>query len=197
MQRLIRLGLMFGNLVPVDSPALVDRYNRALKHLTGRQTTLTDFHIDISGFSPEVGDELGDPLYLNENGCNRQFILLTTAQKTAPLLNASFSTSRGILRQFIEENERELFALTARDAVAGELLNSVYDVSDPARLFDIHTVRIEADTTTGTVRDADRLAQMVDRFMTEEDAWFDDVLIRKNGQFVPKDLKPLNPSRLK
>ena len=27
--------------------------------------------------------------------------------------------------------------------------------------------------------------------------WFDDVLIRKNGLFVPKDLKPLNPENLK
>lgn len=177
MQRLIRLGLMFGNLVPVDSPALVDRYNRALKHLTGRQTTLTDFHIDISGFSPEVGDELGDPLYLNENGCNRQFILLTTAQKTAPLLNASFSTSRGILRQFIEENEAQLFALTARDAVAGELLNSVFSVTNPARLNDIRRIEVEADTTTGLVRDAEKLGQLSGRFLTEEDGWFDDMLI--------------------
>ncbi|MGR3406076.1 DUF6638 family protein, partial [Roseovarius indicus] len=137
MKRLITSGLMFGNLIHVDSPALVERYNRALKHLTGKETGLTDFYIDISGYSPEVGDELDDPLYLNHAGVNRQFILLTTAQKTAPLLDAKFSTSRGILRQFIEENEPALFALTARDAVAGELVNSVFDMSDPKRLFDI------------------------------------------------------------
>jgi hypothetical protein len=124
-----------------------------------------------------VGDELDDPLYLNENGCNRQFILLTTAQKTAPLLNASFSTSRGILRQFIEENEAQLFALTASDAVAGELLNSVFSISDPARLNDIRKIEIEADTTTGLVRDAEKLGRLSDRFLTEEDGWFDDVLI--------------------
>ena len=177
MNRLIRLGLMFGNLIPVDSPALVERYNRALKHLTGKTTSLTDFHIDISGYSPEIGDELDDPLYLNENGCNRQFILLTTAQKTAPLLNASFSTSRGILKQFIEENEAQLFALTARDAVAGELLNSVFSVTNPARLNDIRKIEIEADTTTGLVRDAEKLGQLSDRFLSEEDGWFDDVLI--------------------
>lgn len=177
MKRLIQRGLMFGNLIHVDSPALVDRYNRALKHLTGRQTQLTDFHVDISGFSPEVGDELGDPLHLNQGGCNRQFILLTTQQKTAPLLDAAFSMSRGILRQFIEENEAQLFALTAKDAVAGELLNTVYAIDRPARLFDIRRIRIEADTTTGTVRDAEKLGQMVDRFMAEEDAWFDDLLI--------------------
>jgi aminopeptidase len=29
------------------------------------------------------------------------------------------------------------------------------------------------------------------------EVWFDGELIRKNGQFLPKDLKPLNPSNLK
>ena len=177
MERLIKSGLMFGNLVHVGSPALVERYNRALKHLTGKETSLTDFYIDISGFSPEVGHELGDDLYLNHAGVNRQFILLTTDQKRAPLLNAKFSTARGILKQFIEENEPALFALTARDAVAGELVNSVYDMSSPERLFDIRKITIEADTTNGALRQAEKLDDKVDRFMTEEDAWFDDVLI--------------------
>ena len=68
MKRLIEKGLMFGNLIEVSSPALIERYNRALKHLTGKVTALTDFHIDISGYSPEIGDELGDDLYLNHNG---------------------------------------------------------------------------------------------------------------------------------
>jgi hypothetical protein len=177
MKRLIQKGLMFGNLIEVSSPALIERYNRALKHLTGKTTTLGDFHIDISGYSPEVGDELGDDLYLNPNGCNRQFILLTTAQKTAPLLNIKFSTSRGILRQFIDQNEAQLFALTARDAVAGELQNSVYEVSNPARLLDIRKITVEADTIGGHVADAGKLAKMIDRFRDEPDGWRDDVLI--------------------
>jgi hypothetical protein len=177
MKRLIEKGLMFGNLIEVASPALVERYNRALKHLTGKATKLDDFHIDISGYSPEVGDELKDDHYLNPNGCNRQFILLTTAQKDAPLLNARFSTSRGILRQFIEANEAQLFALTARDAVAGELQNSVYEVDTAARLFDIRKVVVEADTIGNHVRDAGKLAGLIDRFRREPDGWRDDVLI--------------------
>ncbi len=177
MKRLIEKGLMFGNLIEVASPALIERYNRALEHLTGKRTALEDFHIDISGYSPEVGHELQDHLYLNHAGVTRQFILLTTEQKTAPLLNVKFSTSRGILRQFIEENEAQLFALTARDAVAGELVNSVYAVETPERLFDIRKVVIEADTTEGTVKQARKLGEMVDRFKEEDDAWFDDVLI--------------------
>ncbi|WP_283646212.1 DUF6638 family protein [Marinovum algicola] len=179
MNRLIQSGLMFGNLIRVDSPALIDRYNRALQHLTGQQTALTEFHIDISGFAPEIGDELGDPLYLNHHGVNRQFILLTTEQKTAPLLDATFSTSRSILRRFIETNEAQLFALTARDAVAGELVNSVFSLTTPARLLDIRKITVEADTTGGTLRQARELAEMVDEFKTREDAWFDDPLIAR------------------
>ncbi len=175
--RLIKKGLMFGNLFAVNSTALVERYNRALIHLTGKETKLTDFHIDISGYSPEIGDELDDPLYLNPNGCNRQFILLSTKQKTAPLLNAKFSTSREILKAFIVSNETQLFALTARDAVAGELVNSIYSVTDPARLFQIRQVEIEADTTESHIVDAQELQDKIDTFQTRQDAWWDDVLI--------------------
>lgn len=177
MKRLIEKGLMFGNLVPVNSPALIERYRRALRHLAGRDTELTDFHVDISGYSPEIGTELDDHLYLNPNGCNRQFILLTTEQKTAPLLNARFSFSRGVLRQFINANEPELFALTTRDAVAGELVNSVFELPTADRLFDIRRIIVEADTTAGDVKTARELASRIERFRTEEDAWWDDVLI--------------------
>lgn len=177
MKRLIEKGLMFGNLMPVTSPALIERYNRALKHLTGKTTALDDFHVDISGYSPEIGFELGDDLYLNPNGCNRQFILLSTEQKTAPLLNAKFSFSRHVLEEFISTNEGKLFALTTRDAVAGELANSVFDLSTPARLFDIRRIVVEADTTAGDVKNARKLTEKIERFRHEEDAWWDDVLI--------------------
>ena len=200
MQRLIQSGLMFGNLVHVASPALVERYNRALKHLTGRTSQLTDIHVDISGYSPEIGHELGDEHYLTPNGCNRQFILLTTEQKTAPLLNAKFSFSRRYLRQFIEANEAKIFALTTRDAVAGELANSVFDLSRAARVFDIRRIVIEADTTAGDVKNARELTGKIEEFRSREDAWWDDVLIaemiglaKQTGDVTrnPVDLDPI------
>jgi hypothetical protein len=177
MMRLVKRGLMFGNLIEVNSPALVGRYNRALHTLIGKETKLTEFHMDISGYSPEIGDEFGDNFYLNPKGCNRQFILLTTDQKTAPLLRSHFSTSRSILRNFIDENEEELFALTAREAVAGELLNSVFEVSEPKDLFQINQINIEADTIESHVAEGKALQKHVDTFMNKEDAWWDDVLI--------------------
>lgn len=128
MKRLIEKGLMFGNMIRVDSPAWVARYNRALKLVTGRETALSEFHIDLAGFSPEIGDEIGDMDYLNPEGAHRQFILLTTEQKTAPLLNADLSVLRELLKQFIHDNESELFSLTARDAVVGEMDDMVWQV---------------------------------------------------------------------
>ncbi|VDC27219.1 DUF6638 family protein [Pseudogemmobacter humi] len=177
MKRLITRGLMFGNLIEVSSPQLVARYNRALRMLIGRETALSDFHIDLSGYSPEIGDEFGDHFYLNPNGANRQFILLTTAQKEAPLLNIRFSTSRSILTRFIEANEAQLFALTARDVVAGELQGSVYAVDSPAKLLDLRRVTVEADTIGGHVADAGKLAGLIERFRREPDGWRDEALI--------------------
>lgn len=181
MKRLIERGLMFGNLFRVDSPALVRRYNRALKQLIRRETAETEFHLDISGYSPEVGDGFGDHRYLNPEGGNRQFILLSTEQKTAPLLNARLSAERSILRRFIDMNEAQLFGLTARDAVVGEIEDQVFAVTEPARLFDMQALSVVADTTGNHIAEAGKLAQLVDRFRSEPDAWYDDVLI---GQMI-------------
>lgn len=61
--------------------------------------------------------------------------------------------------------------------MAGELVNSVYRLDTPAQLMDVGQVTIEADTTDGAVASAKRLGGMIDRFMGEEEAWHDDVLI--------------------
>lgn len=177
MMRLVRAGLMYGNLYEVRSPAMVERYNRALDHLIGRTTTLTEFHVDIAGYSPEIADEFNDPYYLNPHGANQMFILLSTDQKSAPLLGSKFSTSRSILRRYMDDNEEALFALTAREAVAGELLDSVFKIDSPDDLLFINQVEVSADTTQAHVEEAQQLSSRIDRFMAEDDAWWDDVLI--------------------
>lgn len=177
MQRLIEKGLMFGNLIRVNSAAWVSLYNRALKKVIGRETALTEFHIDISGYSPEIGDELDNMDYLRVEGGDRQFILLTTEQKTAPMLNAELSVLRDVLQSFITQNESQLFSLTARDAVVGEIDDQVWQVNTPADLAAIKRLTISADTTGNHVAEADRLTALIERFRREPDGWWDDVLI--------------------
>ncbi len=179
MKRLIEKGLMFGNMIRVDSPAWVARYNRALKLIADKETALTEFHIDLAGYSPEIGDEIGDMDYLNPEGAHRQFILLTTEQKTAPLLNADLSVLRELLKQFIQDNESQLFSLTARDAVVGEMDDMVWQVRTPADLMEISRIRISADTTGNHVAGADNLTALIERFRVDADAWYDDVLIAR------------------
>ena len=57
MMRLIEKGLMFGNLFEVSSSALVDRYNRALKHLTGKTTALKAV-LGLARFDGELTDAM-------------------------------------------------------------------------------------------------------------------------------------------
>lgn len=68
---------MFGNLVLVDSLVLVDWYNCVFKYLIGLEMGLDEFYIDILGFLFEVGDELNNCDYLNFEGVNCQFIILS------------------------------------------------------------------------------------------------------------------------
>lgn len=44
--------LIYGRLLPVDEPHLIDRYNKALKAFGFKPTRLKSFHVDRTGFSP-------------------------------------------------------------------------------------------------------------------------------------------------
>lgn len=177
MMRLVRRGLLYGDLYEVRSKAMAERYNRALEHLSGRRTGLTDFHVDMSGFSPEIADELDDEDYLNPNGVNRQFIILSTEQSDAPLIHARFSSSKPILESFIRRNEQQLTALTAGNAVVGELVNSLIALERLDQLLTIRKIEIEADTVNSRIDAAEKLAEKIATFTNEPDAWWDDVLI--------------------
>jgi hypothetical protein len=64
---------------------------------------------------------------------------------------------------------------TSQAQVDGEVILDLADRA--ARLFDIRRITIEADTTSGTVKTAEKLAGMIEDFKTREDGWYDDVLI--------------------
>ena len=56
-------------------------------------------------------------------------------------------------------------------------MNSVFKLDEPADLLDINRIEITADTTQAHVAEAEELSGQIDRFMSDEDAWWDDVLI--------------------
>lgn len=169
--------LVYGPLLEVASATLRERYNRAMEILCGRRTVLEAFHIDQTGFSPEVAEELDDPHYLNPNGCNRKLIFLTIEQAELPLVDGAFSSSRAIVRRFIEDNRDALFALTTRDVVYGELENSVYRVDTLDDVISIKNIRVEVNTPQGLISKARQLAEKVAAFEADDDAWTDDAVL--------------------
>ncbi len=56
MKRLLEAELIYGRLLPVDEPHLVERYNKALDGFGIKRTALASFRIDMTGFSPEIAD---------------------------------------------------------------------------------------------------------------------------------------------
>jgi hypothetical protein len=91
--------LIYGRLLPVDEPHLIARYNKALEAFGLKPTKLKKFEIDRTGFSPQVAEELTDPLYLDPNEVNRRFIISPRRRSTCRWCTrhsptpASFSTS--------------------------------------------------------------------------------------------------------
>ena len=65
MKRLYDTELIYGRLLAVTQPHLIERYNKALKAFALPETKLEQFDIDKTGFSPQVAEELGDYDYLD------------------------------------------------------------------------------------------------------------------------------------
>ena len=132
--------LIFGRLLPVEQAHLIERYNKALKAFGLKPTKLDAFEIDRTGFSPQVADELNDPHYLDPNGINRRFIILTPAQADLPVVHTAFSNTSQLMFEFMSRNARAINALTIKDVIYGEIEDSVNKVGDIEDLLSINQV---------------------------------------------------------
>jgi hypothetical protein len=179
MQRLIENKLIYGQLLEIAEPHLVERYNQALEGLSLKRTKLKKFRIDMCGFSPEVAKDLGDIQYLDPNGVNRRFIILTPDQIDLPVVNSAFSNTEDLLYQFFEKNAKALFAITIKDVLYGEIEDSVFEVKDIEDLLSIEQVEFRVSTATNLLGKTSELQLMVDRLLKEPDAWRDDAMLER------------------
>lgn len=173
MKELIEHGLLFGGLKRIEEPYLRDRYNSALGALRLAPTALASFHIDATGYSPEIAEECGDESYLDPRGVNRLFIILLPEQRHLPIIRTSFSGDLTVLRRFFDANQKAIETLTLADAVFGEIENLVLEVDEPADITGIESVTFDVHTVNGTLEAAGRLKALIERFDTELDSWRD------------------------
>jgi hypothetical protein len=171
--------LIYGRLLPVEEPHLVGRYNKALKAFGLPETKRTSFEIDRSGFSPQVADELGDPLYLDPNEVNRRFIILTPAQIDLPVVHTAFSNTSQLIFEFMTRNQRAINALTIKDVIYGEIEDSVTKVEDIEDLLSINQVEFRVLSAEDVLGKAAELGKLVDRLKLEPNAWRDDAMLNR------------------
>ena len=177
MKRLYENKLIFGGLLSVDEPHLVERYNKALKGFGLKPVKLKSFKIDMTGYSPEVADELDDPEYLDPNGVNRRFIILSPEQSELPVVHTQFSNTEELMLDFFEKNRREIFALTIKDVLYGEIEDNVHRVDNLEDLLRIEQVEFKLSTSAGLLDKAHELQVMIDRLLKDPDAWQDEEML--------------------
>lgn len=174
----------FTQLLTIDEPHLIERYNRALKAFDVKPVKLDTFRIDMTGFSPEVANALGDEDYLDPKRVNRRFIILSPEQATLSVVHSSFSNTRDLMLDFFESNRRVLYALTIKDVVYGEIEDSVFEVDDIDDLLAIEQVEFKIGTHENLTEKTNQLNFMIDKLLKEPDAWRDDAMLHEMVEIV-------------
>src|SRR5690606_16244436 len=173
MDLLLDNELIYGRLLPIEEPHLIERYNKALAAFGLPPTKLSRIEIDRSGFSPQVAEELGDPDYLDPNGINRRFIILTPQQIELPVVHTAFSNTSQLLYEFLTANSRVINALTIKDVIYGEIEDSVAKVEDIEDLLSVNQVEFRVLSAEDVTGKASELATLIDRLKQEPDFWRD------------------------
>jgi hypothetical protein len=171
--------LIYGRLLTVEEPHLVERYNKALAAFGLPQTKLARFEIDRTGFSPQVAEELGDFDYLDPNEVNRRFIILTPSQISLPVVHTAFSNTSQLMFEFMSRNARAIDAATIRDVIYGEIEDSVSKIEDIEDLLSINQVEFRVLSAEDVLGKAAELGKLVDRLKQEPDAWRDDAMLNR------------------
>ncbi|MCY0096254.1 DUF6638 family protein [Hoeflea ulvae] len=179
MKRLVDNELIYGRLLPIDGPHLVARYNKALTAFGLKQTRLESFRIDMTGFSPEIAEELGDNDYLDPNGVNRRFVILTPEQENLPVVHTQFSNTAGLMHQFFDGNRRAVHAVTIKDALFGEIEDPVAVVTGVEDLLKIEEVSFRVMSAENMLGKATELRELVDRLKTSKTGWRDDAMLNR------------------
>lgn len=196
MERLNLLGMRDAGLMTIRHPNLVARYNDALTRMTnGRRTALEEFRIDATGFSPEIAEEFRNPDYMNPLGVNLRYILVHIGQRDLAVLTPRFTSTRILMRAFIEKNREALFSLTSKDSVYGELADDTFKIRSLDDLLSIRRVVFTVATPTGIAEKARILTDMIAHFPTSESMWLDEAEVARMCDYarVTGDIR-LNPS---
>lgn len=164
---------MFGvGLLPIDTPALVSRYNQCLEHLGIDPTPLHFFHVDGMGWSPEIATERQDPYYLSAGVANPMAIVLSPDQRFKPILFPYSSYDRALMNAYFEQFANEIADITSSAYIGLDIDQGLSRYQNPRDLLLVEyiIVRSHAGELTAAALHQRRL---VDRFNSNGLEWFE------------------------
>jgi hypothetical protein len=179
MKELIEYNLIYGRLLTVSEPFLIERYNKALEAFGLPRTKLESFQIDMSGHSPQIAEELDITFYLERDISRRRFIIVAPEQENLPVIGARFSNTAALLHVFFEKNRRVIQAATIKDVLFGEIDDNLVEIQDITDLMAIEQVTFRVLSSEETLFKAEKLRRRIDRLMTVQGAWRDDEMLEE------------------
>jgi hypothetical protein len=173
MEALVREGLYGAGLVPVATPALVDRYNRCLSDIGIAPTKLKRFAIDARGWSPQIAEEKGTLAYLSHGDSNPFAIILSPKQAWKPVYYETNSFDREMLGEFFDTFRAAIAHVTAVSALWLDLNQGIDHYHTPLDLLRFDLVQISATSPDRVMQEARLQAEQVRHFLA--DGWRDNL----------------------
>ncbi len=141
MDKLIEANLYRSELIPV-SGKLVDRYNECLKKLGFTETTLTTFHIDGMGWSPEVAEEKKEVHYLNNGDANAHGIIISPLQKGKPVYTPFHTFDRDMMLHVFKTYGEKIKDITRDCAICLDFDQGIDAFYEPLDVLRYETITI-------------------------------------------------------
>ena len=178
MQSLIRAGLFGAGLTLVETTGLVERYNNALGELGIDKTSLSKFHIDGIGWSPEVAEERGNNFYLCAGEANPMGVIITPDQRSKPLYHPYSSYERDLMEAYFSRYHGAIADITSTSFIGLDIDQELTKYETPYDLVLVRNVILRS--VAGGLFDAAGLQKgLISRIEADDTLdWFD-VDVRK------------------
>lgn len=142
MQKLKQANLYRSELIPI-SGKLVERYNQCLKKLGFAPTKLKEFSIDGIGYSPEIAQEKGTTMYLNNGEANPHAIIISPLQKGKPVYSPFHSFDREMMKQVFQVHGSKINDITRDSAICLDFDQDIDAFYEPLDVLKYNKVYIK------------------------------------------------------
>ncbi|MGB0850003.1 MAG: DUF6638 family protein [Bacteroidia bacterium] len=173
MIKLIETGLFGNNLVEVNSPLMVKRYNECLSDIGLKNTKLKSFHIDGWGWSPEISEEQNDRFYLSHGMANPYGIIISPKQQDCAIYMPYHSFDVAIHHTIYSQYQNQIADITSQCGLWFELDQEISAYRSPQDLLMIDYIDVNVTSVDRVMEAAQKQRALIRKFYDVKQAWSD------------------------